>query len=180
MARWPWTVNHLSLGHVEEAHAFFATTNASVLGDFRQWTEFTGGGGCPNFLTGAGGYLQQLWAGYAGIRMEDDGLRMTRPRCPPSTSALVISGLAFGGSRIRVQIVCHSEETKTARTTAKRQVYVRLMDEQSPHKRAFQTLWARGPAGVTHTLSTSGDIEFSISDNTSEPESDAEIWIGGE
>lgn len=177
MARWPWTVNLLALGNATQAQQFFATTTASVLGDFRQWTEYTGGGGCPNFLTGAGGYLQQLWAGYAGIRIEDNGLRLTRPRCPPASSSLTISGLSFGGCLVRVQIVCDIEEMSVTSShgqlSALRHVRLRVMDELSPRKSVFQTLWVRGPDGVAHTLSGS-DIDIVISDNAGD-----QIFIWG-
>jgi trehalose/maltose hydrolase-like predicted phosphorylase len=50
-----------------------------------------------NFLTGAGGFLQQVIYGYTGLRLADDGVRRAFAPVLPST----ISRLALRGFRIR-------------------------------------------------------------------------------
>ena len=43
------------------ADAMFAKSTAqNVYGPFKIWAESQGGGGCPNFLSGAGGWLQSV------------------------------------------------------------------------------------------------------------------------
>ena len=41
-----------------------------------------GGSGCPNFLTGAGGFLQSVWAGLAGVRVHHDRLTILPTATP--------------------------------------------------------------------------------------------------
>jgi hypothetical protein len=50
-----------------------------------------------NFLTGAGGFLQQVIYGYTGLRLGDDGVRRAFAPLLPST----ISRLTLRGFRIR-------------------------------------------------------------------------------
>lgn len=38
------------------------------------WYEVAGGEGCPNFVTGAGGFLQSIWAGIGGLRITPTSL----------------------------------------------------------------------------------------------------------
>merc|ERR1719265_2910863 len=80
---WAFTVNWLALSERSIAANYFGKTTANnVFGPFKVWTESAGGGGCPNFMTGAGGYLQILWAGYAGVRLTDDALIFLNPSPP--------------------------------------------------------------------------------------------------
>ena len=67
------------------------------------WSE-TPGGGCPNFLTGAGIYLQSVWAGYAGVRYTDDSLHVTAPRLLPNTTSLTLRGISYAGARLLLEV----------------------------------------------------------------------------
>lgn len=49
--------------------------------------------GAHNFLTGAGGFLQSLFAGYAGLKVRLDGLHVDRPRLPANVSRLSLTGM---------------------------------------------------------------------------------------
>lgn len=48
--------------------------------------------GAINFLTGAGGFLQAILNGYAGIKVHIDRLEINNPRVPRNTNMLSISG----------------------------------------------------------------------------------------
>lgn len=48
--------------------------------------------GATNFLTGAGGFLQSILNGYAGIRMFIGRLEINHPRLPANTNGLSITG----------------------------------------------------------------------------------------
>lgn len=49
---------------------------------------------CPNFITGAGGFLQTMLYGYLGLRYESDHLRLN-PSLPPQTTSLALRRLQF-------------------------------------------------------------------------------------
>ena len=100
-----FTIGYADLGHAAETDHFFAKSSAqNVFGPFRIWSEAPGGGGCPNFLTGAGIYLQSVWAGYAGLRLADDSLRINAPRVPPGSSGVVIRKFQYDGSRMTLSV----------------------------------------------------------------------------
>ena len=66
------------------------------------WTEYSSGNGASNFITGAGGFLQALTSGYAGIRIKYDRLDIN-PRLPPGgTTALHLIGVDYLGSSIDI------------------------------------------------------------------------------
>lgn len=53
-----------------------------------------------NFITGAGGYLQNFVNGYAGLRYTKDGLTL-RPVVPPNgCTSLALRGLSLAGVRM--------------------------------------------------------------------------------
>jgi trehalose/maltose hydrolase-like predicted phosphorylase len=52
---------------------------------------------CPNFITGAGGFLQTMLYGYFGLRYESDHLRLS-PSLPPQTTSLALRRLQFQGA----------------------------------------------------------------------------------
>jgi len=64
-------------------------------------------GGNLNFLTGAGGFMQNLVLGYAGLRLAPslvaggDGVLMLRkPLLPPGATRMTVRGFHFRGSRL--------------------------------------------------------------------------------
>ena len=60
-----------------------------------------------NFITGAGGYLQNYINGYAGLKYTDEGFTM-RPCVPPhGVTGMTLRGLTLASSRFRV----HYNET---------------------------------------------------------------------
>lgn len=58
------------------------------------WNEYVNGvnGGAGNFITGAGGFLQLIMYGYAGIRINADLLTIRRSQLPPNTKTLKLKG----------------------------------------------------------------------------------------
>ena len=62
------------------------------------WTE-TPTGGTPNFLTGAGGFLQTAFSGYPGLRVNVSGCFLESPSLPQGTATVGIRGVSFLGSR---------------------------------------------------------------------------------
>jgi len=102
---WAFAVAWLGLGEAKHASRFLdITLNHFVFGPFHSWHEKPGGGGCPNFITGAGSFLQILWAGYGGVRVTDGTLEFHNPTLPPKSTGLKLQGLAYRGSVLDVRI----------------------------------------------------------------------------
>lgn len=103
------TLGWLELGDEEKAAELFARTYANMRPPFKVWSE-TPTGGAVNFITGAGGFLQTIWAGYGGIRIHEGGFTV-KPILPKGTSFIKARGIrtlgasvdvSFDGSKIEV------------------------------------------------------------------------------
>eukprot|EP01087_Luapelamoeba_hula_P007627 TRINITY_DN1860_c0_g2_i1.p1 TRINITY_DN1860_c0_g2~~TRINITY_DN1860_c0_g2_i1.p1 ORF type:complete len:847 (-),score=118.70 TRINITY_DN1860_c0_g2_i1:27-2567(-) len=57
---------------------------------------------CPNFITGAGGFLQSLVYGYAGLRYNADSLTLL-PTLPDNTTSITLSRIAYQSALIDVR-----------------------------------------------------------------------------
>eukprot|EP01046_Picozoa_sp_COSAG06_P015197 COSAG06_NODE_966_length_11290_cov_4.010097_5_plen_125_part_00 len=64
----------LDIGEIEQAAAYFETGyKVFARPPFYTWhegndTDGSAGQGAPNLVTAAGGFLQNVWAGYGGVR----------------------------------------------------------------------------------------------------------------
>lgn len=61
--------------------------------------------GAVNFLTGAGGFLQSILFGYAGLRVLADRLVINEPHLMPATNELIINGIKYRGLSIDLIVV---------------------------------------------------------------------------
>lgn len=78
------TTLYCRLGDCEKAYASFVDSYVPNLNPpFRVMAEFEGGTN-PYFLTGAGGAIQSLLYGFAGLDMTDKGLKQVYQPCLPS------------------------------------------------------------------------------------------------
>ncbi|KAG5684457.1 hypothetical protein PVAND_013691 [Polypedilum vanderplanki] len=72
---------------------------------FNVWSENQPGTpGAGNFITGAGGFLQSVINGYAGIRLHFDYLSITNFYTPVNSSALVLNGITYLYNRFSIRI----------------------------------------------------------------------------
>ena len=68
---------------------------------FKTWTEAQGGLGAVNFITGVGGFLQALFFGYSGIRLNVEKLTIDGDLpLPPNTTYLYLHRLKYLESTI--------------------------------------------------------------------------------
>lgn len=88
----------LGAGYEALAAANFNRSYANAQPPFLVWTE-TPSGGTPNFLTGAGGFLQTAFFGYTGLRINDTALTLN-PALPEVTSKIGLRGIAYLGNRV--------------------------------------------------------------------------------
>ena len=96
-------VGYISLGqetYVSKAAAMFNHSFANVHPPFGSWME-TPSGGTPNFLTGAGGFIQLAYSGYPGLRVNDTHMSL-KPLLPSGLTNIKLRGVAYKGSRLDI------------------------------------------------------------------------------
>uniref|UniRef100_A0A182K1P1 Protein-glucosylgalactosylhydroxylysine glucosidase n=1 Tax=Anopheles christyi TaxID=43041 RepID=A0A182K1P1_9DIPT len=93
------TIGHLELDEVEQAATMFDKSYRQYLrAPFNVWSENGNNEpGAGNFITGAGGFLQSLINGYAGVRLHQDRLEIKNARLPPDTWSLHIPTIEYRG-----------------------------------------------------------------------------------
>jgi protein-glucosylgalactosylhydroxylysine glucosidase len=100
-----WAMHAVGFLELAEAATAGALLNRSMAGaqasPFALWTE-TVDGGCPNFVTGAGGFLQALIYGYPGLRLNDTALTFTAPTLVDGAGSHALRGLSYLGNRLDV------------------------------------------------------------------------------
>ena len=109
---------------------------------FSTWMESPGGRGTPNFLTGAGGFLQAALSGFPGLRLTDTALALQSPQLAPGATRVVLRGLAYLGSRFDVVIEAA-------------QLSVTLRAAEGGAARAFALVDA---AGARHALTSGAPV----------------------
>ena len=94
-------------GETQKAHDAFQKNFENMQEPFHVWSEIRGGDGAANFITAAGGYLQAIVFGYAGLRLRDDRLlfdihplRDNKPYC--------LNGVQYHGTPFQF---CRNETT---------------------------------------------------------------------
>lgn len=97
-----FAVGYTELDRPDTAAAYFNRSFANAQAPFAVWTE-TPTGGAPNFLTGAGGFLQAVFFGYPGLRIRDAALEW-RPAALPGASYYKLRGVAYVGNRLDVTV----------------------------------------------------------------------------
>ena len=99
-----FSVGYLSVMKRDIGLAYFTKGYAdNALPPYYQWYEVPHGGGCPNFVTGAGGFLQSVWAGLGGMRVEHNALVIHRTAVLVNGSnTLNLNGVRYHGSRIQI------------------------------------------------------------------------------
>jgi trehalose/maltose hydrolase-like predicted phosphorylase len=114
-----WSVFGIGYGSLGNKSAAAAMFNKGYVNNslppYYQWYEVVGGIGCPNFLTGAGGFLQSIWAGLGGVRIDDDGLTVlggnTTFMAEAGVDELTLEALQFRGIGLRFHYAATAKGT---------------------------------------------------------------------
>jgi protein-glucosylgalactosylhydroxylysine glucosidase len=103
---------------LDEAAVFFNRSfQDNTHAPFNVWSE-TPSGNAGNFITGAGGFLQTLVHGYAGLRVQTAQLLIGNPICPENADFLRVRGVNYLGSRFSVGYKCCQESSSPCKSMA--------------------------------------------------------------
>lgn len=72
-------------------------------------------GGHSNFITGSGGFLQNIVQGWAGVRVTSDAMIIRSPRLPPTVSSVKLRSLQFRGNSFHIKYDSQSVQFTAAR-----------------------------------------------------------------
>lgn len=92
------TIGHIDVESTPPTRQMFQRTyEPYVRRPFYVWNEYMDGiaDGANNFITGAGGFLQLIIYGYAGIRIKPDSLTIEKVALPPNATKLKLNGLFY-------------------------------------------------------------------------------------
>jgi trehalose/maltose hydrolase-like predicted phosphorylase len=89
----------LGVGYQSLASLNFNRSFANAHLPYNVWTE-TPTGGCSNFLTGAGGFLQTALFGYTKMRVNESGITLSPSSLPEFSSLIRVRGIAYLGARL--------------------------------------------------------------------------------
>lgn len=98
-------IAHLDIGEIPTEQQFQRTYAPYLQKPFYIWSEVrtdSGFVGVGNFITGAGGFLQLIMNGYAGIRLHDEYLEISNVRLPPRVAHLQLNRKLFQLTFIKV------------------------------------------------------------------------------
>jgi len=88
----------LELGNLTMVNQFFNRSYANIQPPFDVWTE-TPTGGAVNFITGAGGFLQEIIYGLSGLRIHSNEL-LLNPMLPDIISNVTIQNFYYLGNEL--------------------------------------------------------------------------------
>merc|ERR1712194_34084 len=59
----------------------------------------------PNYLTTPGNWLQSVWAGFGGLRLNQSRLELHSPAVLPNSTSLHLRSIQFRGSRLDIHVL---------------------------------------------------------------------------
>ncbi|KAL7044782.1 hypothetical protein ACKWTF_002049 [Chironomus riparius] len=101
------TIGFLDLEDQNTAAKYFERSySLYTRAPFNAWSEaIPDQPAAGNFITGAGGFLQSVINGYAGIRLNFDNLVITKSYLPANSSKLTLNGIVYLGNVFRLEII---------------------------------------------------------------------------
>jgi len=92
-----YSIAWLALGDFEKAQLMYNRAYLLMQKPFFVWSEILDSRGNQNFLTGAGGYLQNMLFGYSGFRLTDDEL-LVNPILPITITFMKFRSIHYLGN----------------------------------------------------------------------------------
>ncbi len=82
---------------------------------FKTWTEAQGGLGAVNFITGVGGFLQAIFFGYAGLRLNVESLTIDGDLpLPPNTTYLFLHRIKYLDTSLSLNYTANQIQLKVS------------------------------------------------------------------
>ena len=92
---------YLEIDEPDIAATYFRQSYANIHSLFNVWQRVNAESidGAPNFITGAGGFLQGITFGYGGLRIQQ-GRLLANPQLPPDTAFIRLRQIAYLGNSL--------------------------------------------------------------------------------
>eukprot|EP00981_Chlorochromonas_danica_P008125 scaffold2028_cov181-Ochromonas_danica.AAC.3 len=105
------SIGYLDLSDYTQAAKYFNMSFQDNLhSPLQVWTE-TPDGNAVNFITGAGGFLQTMIAGYPGVRINfEDGSLIIHPVCLEGADFIKLRGLHYHKAKVDIEYSCSINE----------------------------------------------------------------------
>lgn len=94
-----FSIGFMEIKQIDAAETQLKKCFANITEPFKIWTECADGSGAVNFLTGMGGFLQAILFGYAGFRINKQGLDLD-PVVTDEITHLQITGVSYLGNKL--------------------------------------------------------------------------------
>lgn len=123
-------------GEAQKAHDAFQKNFENMQKPFHVWSEVRDGDGAANFITAAGGYLQAIVFGYAGLRLREDHLSFDIHTLP-GNKPFCLNGIKYRGASFQF---CRNETTCSVKRIASLlnvvidQIEIQLFSDDNPCK----------------------------------------------
>lgn len=137
-------IGFLDLNDIPQASKFFNMSfQDNMHAPFQVWTE-TPDGNAVNFITGAGGFLQTLLNGYAGLRIVEDngGGLAAHPKCIEQATGMKVRGFHLAGSVLDLAFACDPTTGKVV--TPSVELKVVQQGEKEKHRVEVSKVGAEG------------------------------------
>lgn len=107
-----FAINYLDIGDLKDANEMLDRSyKPYIRGPFNVWNEVVEGeDGAVNFITGAGGFLQVIFNGFFGIRINLHFLEIKNPRLPSICRKIHINGISYLNSKLAISVKTNEAE----------------------------------------------------------------------
>lgn len=101
-----YAINYLDVNDEPKANEMLKKSfEPHVRRPFNVWSEVVEGEeGATNFITGAGGFLQTIFNGFLGIRLNLNCLEIRKPRLPENCDRIVVKGISYLKSKYELNL----------------------------------------------------------------------------
>ena len=147
------TIGFLDLEDQETAARYFERSySLYTRAPFNAWSEaIPGQPAAGNFITGAGGFLQSIINGYAGVRLNFDNLVITKSYLPSNSSKLTLNGIVYLGNVFRLDVIA-GFKTLTLITNGEEDVQVLVDGIEQQKLASYKDIPLLIPANAEITL----------------------------
>lgn len=147
------TIGFLDLEDQDTAAKYFERSySLYTRAPFNAWSEaIPGQPAAGNFITGAGGFLQSVINGYAGIRLNFDNLIITKSYLLPNSEKLTLNGISYLGNVFSLEVT-DGFKTLTLITNGAEEIQVYVDGVEEKNLASYKDTPLKIPADLEITL----------------------------